>query len=204
MKFYLAGKISYHGWRTHICPGIRDATPGDEIKTIIPEHTCVGPYFISCDHGCCHGDTTHGAGFGCGCGSDLEEWVRNKTHAHNFMGRRSLVSQMCLEAIEESDVVFAWIDSDAVYGTIAEIGYARGLNKPVYIAYDKKFMDVFFKRPIVFQSVIEGVLTYTPIEEETTHEMWFLDQMATRVGIYSSPEEAFHSVDLQISDGGKF
>lgn len=197
MKFYLAGKISYHGWRTRICPSIRDAVPGDEIKTIKPEHACVGPYFISCDHGCCHGDTTHGAGYGCGGGSDLDWWVRNKTRAHNYLGRRGLVSSMCLEAIRESDIVFAWIDSDTAYGTIAEIGYAHALGKEIWIGYSEEFMNSFFANVDTYTYVVsDGVVKRCPEytgrrAAEETHNMWFIDQMASKIVVADDPARVF-------------
>lgn len=45
--------------------------------------------------------------------------------------------ERALSQIENCDFVFAWIDSNDAYGTIAEIVYAKTIGKPVYIAYGK-------------------------------------------------------------------
>lgn len=42
----------------------------------------------------------------------------------------------CISQIDECDAVFAWLDCSDCHGTIAEIGYAIGKGKQVYIGVD--------------------------------------------------------------------
>lgn len=39
------------------------------------------------------------------------------------------------KAIRDSDMLFAWVDSHDCYGTLLEIGYARGLGKTVVVVF---------------------------------------------------------------------
>lgn len=47
------------------------------------------------------------------------------------------VAGRCLQWIDQSDAVFAWITTLDAYGTLAEMGYAKALKKPVYAAFDR-------------------------------------------------------------------
>jgi len=92
-----------------------------------------GPFAIGCDHGCYHGDETHGAGKnGGGCNSDgISEGI---------------IHGNCLHQIRKSDIFLAWIDSKDCFGTISELGYAYGLtfteHKPrVFVAFDHMMGD---------------------------------------------------------------
>jgi nucleoside 2-deoxyribosyltransferase len=55
-----------------------------------------------------------------------------------------VTSSLCLEAIEDADLVFAWINSNDCYGTIAELGYAKGQGKLIAIAGPHKIHDMWF------------------------------------------------------------
>lgn len=46
---------------------------------------------------------------------------------------RSRITRCCCEAIQKSDLVFAFINSPDAYGTVAEIGYAAALGKFVAV-----------------------------------------------------------------------
>lgn len=64
-KIYLAGKVSKRCWRHKI---VRDLRSADWENAPLRSAVCVngeafdyvGPFFVSCDHGCYHGDGTHG------------------------------------------------------------------------------------------------------------------------------------------------
>lgn len=58
--------------------------------------------------------------------------------------RRSIVAGLCLDAIRECDLVFAWIDSPDCYGTIAELGYAHAHGKEIWIAGPESLADLWF------------------------------------------------------------
>lgn len=74
MKIYLAGKITKtDDWRGAILgphrPGSMVVGSEDwrwhaQKLTIFGEHDYTGPFFMSCDHGCAHGPTSHGVGAG--------------------------------------------------------------------------------------------------------------------------------------------
>lgn len=64
MRFYFAGKINKNCWRHQIVGGLRDSyLPESRVREIrMDEHgddLYVGPFFMSCDHGCFHGKDTH-------------------------------------------------------------------------------------------------------------------------------------------------
>ena len=130
---YLAGKISKNGWRSKIVPGLRetaseasDVLKADYKNTIIDGLVTSGPYFIGCDHGCYHGDGSHGVG-------------ASVNVTCNGIGiPASIVPKVCQEQIARSNFVFAYIDSNSCYGTLCEIGYAIGKGKPVAVMFANK------------------------------------------------------------------
>jgi hypothetical protein len=133
-------------------------------KAIFGTHSYTGPFFVDCpdtggrpECGCGHdcyephmcpsptasdpacftaacsfGDDNHGAG-------------ATKAIAHTHGGTRlsSWVLANCCNAIKRSDLVFAWIDANDCYGTVAELGYAKALGKEVWIAGPRRFRDMW-------------------------------------------------------------
>lgn len=153
---YLAGKISRNGWRESI-GGCRtnSVVNGDDYIDYLVNFTqevndslvIVGPTFVACDHGCYHGPESHGAGlshYGCANGN------ANLT--------REDVLCICKAQIDRADIVFAYIDCEDCFGTIAEIGYAHAQGKDLVI----KFAN-----------------------ENLRKEMWFADKMQQRTGSVS-------------------
>ena len=130
---YLAGKISKNGWRARIVPGLRDAAleasdvlKADYKETIIDGLITSGPYFICCDHGCYHGDGSHGVG------------SSGYVTCNGIGIPAPIVPKICQEQIARSNFVFAYINSDSCYGTLCEIGYAIGKGKPVAVMFTSK------------------------------------------------------------------
>lgn len=195
MKFYLAGKISKNDWRHKICPELRGAIPGDEVKTI-NGHTCVGPFFISCDHGCYHGKRTH-AVVSYGCEMADEDVVYNFGKGTPYATARQYTSAMCLDGIRKCDVLYAWIDSPDAYGTLAEIGYARGLNKKIWVGYSINFMNAFYESVEKYEYSVKNGRVFRTSDNmdcmilEPTHEMWFIDHMASKVAVADDPVRVF-------------
>lgn len=145
LRFYLAGKIAPNDWRHTIVTDLRNHCPngacGDGVyepfPEIVPEsifghHHYVGPFFVSCDHGCFHGPNRHGSD----CNSERSN--------HDSLGIHPLVRERALRGIQNCDVLFAYINSTDCYGTLFEIGYANALGKPVFIALEKEFPDLWF------------------------------------------------------------
>lgn len=141
MKVYLAGKIGKNDWRHNLVPLMRDTyySPdymNTEEWTEVPMKcgfTYVGPYFVSCDHGCAH-RAKHAWDGGCSGAQD---------HGYD----RYLVAGLCREAIAKCDVLFAWMNEGlTAYGTLVEIGMAHALGKRVILAQSDEYWsdDLWF------------------------------------------------------------
>ena len=136
ISIYLAGKIAKNGWRDTIVKGLRghgmgscgDVTPYEEPPGILEgaifgEHHYTGPFFLSCDHGCFHGRRTHGA---------MPSREFTVSPGDRFTAQIHAWSR-CMKAIRESDMLFAWLETNDCHGTLAEIGFAKGLGKYVQV-----------------------------------------------------------------------
>lgn len=176
-KIYLAGKISKNDWRQTFFKDswdLRNTEPPvdshgsdliaypeskeDLIFTVCGDQY-TGPYFMSCDHGCYHGPSTH-AMAGVGCGYD-DGW------------ERKYIVSACEMWIDYADIIFAWINSKDCFGTLAEIGYAHAKQKEIWIVYSQD----------IFGLNLEWPTNIIPKK----HDMWFIDQMADKVAIAQDP-----------------
>ena len=173
-KIYLAGKITQNDWRGAFFEhpwDLRDARP-DECDPLYTKvgHEYTGPFFISCDHGCYHGNSTH-ALTGPGCQSE------NGYHRNDILMK-------CLNWINRADIVFAWIDSTDCYGTLAEIGYAYTHNKHIWIAFSDKLFNY-------------KLGTQPDLPEN--HDMWFVSQMADdeRLDVINKPYQIYEIWSFQ-------
>lgn len=141
MKIYLAGKVSKNGWRTGLVTpvclfGVQDlcGIDADSLPdptnwpvlrgAIFGQHDYVGPFVIGCNHGCFHGDGTHGLGVG-GLPTCDQDGGSPFTRAD--------VVRMCLAAVTYAELVFCWIEADEDYGSMVEIGYALALGRHVAV-----------------------------------------------------------------------
>jgi hypothetical protein len=134
VSVYLAGKITKSGWRSDIVSPVdlgqsdwaMDAM-SDEIRpkwesavNALGEGIhFAGPFFVGCDHGCGHSTNAHGITGGC---------------IVTYAGRKETI-RLCTQALEESDVVFVWLDAPDAYGTLVELGYAKALGKRIIVAH---------------------------------------------------------------------
>lgn len=122
-RVYLAGKIRKSCWRHGLVSGLRDHHWG--LGPLVQKNfICIGPFFISCDHGCYHQRNTHGISnhqLGA-CPPDI-----------NFGPPQ--VAALCRQKVSEADLVFCFIDSPDCYGTVAEIERAHVFGIPVVIAF---------------------------------------------------------------------
>ncbi len=101
-------------------------------KAIYEKDDYCGPFFICCDHGCSHVPSEHGRAHSCcidGAGLDS--------------GRNAAWTN-CLSQIRNADVLFAWIDSEDCFGTLAEIGYAYANGILITIATNKMNDNLWF------------------------------------------------------------
>ena len=141
-NIYLAGKISACDWRQELID-IRNNFCGNE-KFLIREGyvldynddiTIVGPFFLSCDHCCYHGDNSHGVGLN----NYYEDGAPYDCYGEDDLFTEKEVYNICIEQIKKSDIVFAYIDESSCYGTLFELGYAASIGKDIIILYDYKF-----------------------------------------------------------------
>lgn len=166
LSVYLAGKITSNGWREQIAP-IRDDVDNDiygvkYVQTFIKGLITTGPFFISCDHGCYHGDTLHGVG---AYGSEDVD----KPGCVGDGIPKCMVPTICTHQIDKSNFVFAFIDSTTCYGTLCEIGYAIGKGIPVAVMFSNKSMrkDMWF-----IAEIADIVLdSYGSVLKSTTKEV---------------------------------
>jgi hypothetical protein len=124
MKIYLAGKVAKNDWRHRLVPDLRTAnTDRWRFTRSLPmgDNIYVGPFFVSCDHGCAHGANSHGAGVTC-----QQDW-------HQGGEQQEKVFWKCCLGIKASDLFIVWADENfsTAYGTMAEIGMAYALKKPI-------------------------------------------------------------------------
>jgi len=102
-----------------------------------------GPFFISDDHGCFHGEDSHGRGSNksvpCMGSDELTE--------KQYEGSQSpeSVFDLCKKQIKESDIVFAWVDEPDAFGTLYELGMCYGICKPVFMAMPTRFSNAYGK-----------------------------------------------------------
>ncbi len=135
LKIYMAGKVNISDWRHDIIGGRRlrnhdywdscedpyDNNNGKYLE--LDFFTYTGPFFVACDHGCSHGDSTHGAG---------------RNNCVSKIPSKSEIFKHCIKQIKDSDYIFCWIDSLDCYGTLFELGIAHENNKKIFIGVDKK------------------------------------------------------------------
>lgn len=138
MRIYLAGKVGKNDWRHEIVPGLRAVITAQDAEYVVAppdewpalqffgSHSYVGPYFIGCDHGCFHGPSQHG------CISLIPEANEAEQRA-SLQRRQAAVRRLCLRAVAQADLVFAYIESTDAFGTCFELGFAEALGKTVEV-----------------------------------------------------------------------
>ncbi|MET8993743.1 hypothetical protein [Amycolatopsis sp. NPDC004169] len=172
IEIYAVGKIEHNGWRTQLLPVCKEYDYGNDRTGIqppwpvnpivdLPGALYVGPHFLGDDHGCFHGENTHGvAAGGAACGE-----------AYVGLSRPDVVKR-CLTAIEQATHVFAWIDKGDAYGSLVELGFARGLGKQIYL-----------------------YLAEDLAEEE---DMWFAGQISSFTGRAKTAHAAWEDFTLRL------
>jgi nucleoside 2-deoxyribosyltransferase len=139
LTIYLAGTVRSDNWR-------------DKVKPFHYDDHCFGGYPItgpSYIPGHSHDERVHGT-------DCLEEY------------RKTILCEDKAQ-IRQADIFFAWINSMDCYGTIAEIGYAYGLGKTIWLGMDAM------------------------LSEEERHDLWFVQEMATAIVTDDHPRTALYS-----------
>lgn len=183
-RIYMAGKITQNGWRSNIVSAIRDYPPpskGEFINVDGYPLDYVGPFFLSCDHGCSHGEKTHGVAPSC-CISEREAATALNLDESKFHGGKNTYSNSvinkCFAGINKADTVFVWIDCVDCYATLIEAGYSYANKKDLRVGISESI-----KPRISYQEKTEGRLG--------THELWFVQNMANGFVFSDTAKKAF-------------
>ncbi len=136
VRVYLAGPIGKNCWRHQLVPELREAFAEDErarararfavvteLSTCTAGFACVGPWFVSCDHGCAHGPGTHGTEGG-GC---LADGLGGQAHSD--------VYRTNIYRLRHADAVFAYFDRAEAYGSLFELGVAMERRVPIFMGF---------------------------------------------------------------------
>jgi len=145
VNIYLAGKIEPNGWR-QLFFNMRNEFSDDELIPHLQDISITmpwdkninvtGPFFLSCDHSCYHGEGNHGLGIH----APVCCLTGGTTHS------ASEVIDICKKQIERADIIFGYINDDTCYGTMFEIGWAKALGKKIILLFDtaKRENDMWF------------------------------------------------------------
>lgn len=150
-RVYFAGKVEKNGWRDQLLLD-RCMSRGEFIYD--NHFLYAGPFAIGCDHGCFHGEASHGLLEANCCGS-----IGDELFDFDAMSPREAVRR-CFAQVEGSDLVVAYLDRDDCQGTIVELGYAIALRKPILL---------FHENPI---NVDLNSVSYP--HSEVKDELWFV------------------------------
>lgn len=122
-----------------------------------------GPYFVDNLGGHGYSQTMEEEEFSpgdCAHGGYVE-----REHGAYRSDQMEQVQMMCFQAIQRSDLIFAWIDSLDCFGTFAELGYAKAFGKLIWIGSPANFW-----------------------RSET---LWFIYEMADKVAFADAAYDAF-------------
>lgn len=132
MKIYLAGRCDTD-WRREIVDIDLCGYGGGFYPTDPPD---VYPYFERCIFG--EHDYTGAFPVDIGSGRSTPYYhgicYKSFNHCTSFSEGQS-IQRKCFNAIDASDILFAWLDREGLYGTSAEIAYAHARKKNVWIAW---------------------------------------------------------------------
>lgn len=191
LKVYMAGKIGRRDWRHELVPALDQYQTTTQLTTIengvCGGHDYVGPFFDDCGgHGMGHGDNTHGRGLG--------SFALASFSRYGFSHRQGSVFMQCCIQIERADVVFAWIDDVSAHGTLVEIGYARALQKEIWVA-GYPIEDLWF----AFAAATQVSFVQRPGDNPKTLWIGMLNRFADHIQRYIADEARFKSESAERS-----
>jgi hypothetical protein len=183
-RIYFAGKIGDRDWRSKLF-GYRPAGLSDDFAETLfnPSHVedmgggllYGGPFFVSCDHGCAHGPSSHGVGAGGPPFDDAdkgEPWIGGCSPVTKPSGQpytKFDIFSVNNARIQRAHWVFAFIDDLTAYGTLMEIGFAYAHAIPIALA---------FSDTLIFEM------------NTAPEEFWYAQQAATQI-YCGSPQTTF-------------
>lgn len=176
---YFAGKVAPLDWR-HSLADLRRRTSSDpDDFPVLPTYDgwCGygGPFFLSCDHSCNHGVSSHGM-LNSGCDIDNRHTPTD-------------VVRLCLEWLDRADLLFVWLDATDAAGTIAEMGYAMAMGIPIYLYEPTGFSRPPWE-PFVAEEVeydphtgFDAVEVHRP-PQRAGDDLWFVRELTTNRVVY--------------------
>ena len=145
-RVYLAGKIEKNCWRCILVPRLREHLWEDgplDTGTFV----YVGPFFVGCDHGCYHGPNRHGA-----------LHAPESTCSEGGYTQRQ-IHDLDTAAIENADMVLAYITSQDCIGTIYEMGWAAKSGRRLVIAFAPGVATKEFWFPATLAAAVHNGVT---------------------------------------------
>lgn len=193
---YLAGKIGHNDWRHSVVPDCEFSNDPEQVwpiffEAISGKYSYAGPYFIACDHGCSHGDATHGYAEGCGEGGAFDT---NHGEIPLEYARRKHVVEQCQAAIQKSDYVFAWIDDLTAFGTLFELGYAISADKDIFLGIksNSNLEELWFIETAIREYPYGSVFYCSTVEKAFAAFLCMVDEDVRRQKIESPIELNFY------------
>lgn len=200
MKIYLGGKIAGRSrgqdWRNDIVSDdFSSETFGDDFYgqdgidingscgtdsvpdhwpvlkgAIFGRHDYVGPFLVSCDHGCFHsGD--HGTSIAFGPDpDDLDGAIHSQI---TQLAQRDQIVRLCWQAMASADFLFFWLDDPSAYGSLAELVWvvtAHGFMSHELLAKGEKPREI---QVVVASSSWDAV-----------DQMWFTFHLVRQFGAF--------------------
>ena len=147
ISIYIAGKIEYDRTRY----GLVDCSIHEHeedlrftvdiaARPFFFEHQnflYTGPYTVSNDHGTAH-RFEHASYSGSSYGYPIPFELSGASASEKY---RRVVLERCRIGICKAELIYAWVNSEDAYGTLAEICFALGLGKRVYVATGPQIGD---------------------------------------------------------------
>jgi hypothetical protein len=188
---YFAGKIGKNDWRHSIVPGLRSALYEDG-PFDVGAYIYNGPFFISCDHGCNHGPTTHGVFSARSSLSDpcYEPFEGAQPDRHE-------IARRAIEGVRMSQLVFAYVNAPDCIGSIFEIGIAVQMRKPVALCIDASVDE----REFWLLSHSGGVTTFSGIAEGDLPALLCSQLVALqlRAGNHANENRIFEAIEVMLT-----
>jgi hypothetical protein len=172
---YLAGKFN-SDWRASICADAIhswDSWSGcyEHQSLTYGFHYYAGPYRASQrgehigDIPCTHARSGVLA-------DDQDDHVFESEYNDEQVYDANEVFNRCCNAIQQCTAMFAWIDSLDCYGTLAEIGFAHALGKPIFLGIHQDLYHCLPKSGLPDEC--------KPHNIDYHHDLWFVEKMARK------------------------
>lgn len=175
---YFAGSVGKNDWRNNLVGDNQRRIMSNGIKPYKTrdggEFIYCGPESISCDHGCYHGNGSHGMSSNCCSG------LVDNVYYEGGLTKQEITAR-CLLQIRQADALFIYISKLDSYATYLEVGYALALKKQCYLFIDPS-LDIE-RKDAYGQSFDNHCIPYI------FNDLWFIQQLCIEIDSLSIPKE---------------